>query len=38
LIGEPPSRFDPRADEMAGRMEVDLITEVGSLQRVKEDS
>lgn len=36
LIGELPI-FDPRADKMAGRMEVDLITEVGSLQRVKED-
>ena len=36
VIGEP-LRFDPSADEMAGKMEVDLITEVGSLQYVKED-
>ncbi len=36
LIGEP-SKFDPRADEMAGRMDADLITEVGSLWHIKED-
>ena len=36
MIGEP-LRSDSSADEMAGKMEVDLITEVGSLQCVKKE-
>ena len=34
LTGEP-WKFDPRAEEMAGRIDTDLITDVGSLLEIK---